>query len=85
MIQLKANWPVIFRALLYFAIAFLGAISDKVASILEKDAWPTPQRVILAALVGTITGLIALRAYYDGTAQRHEDSRLPVPTPPPMP
>lgn len=74
---LKANWPVIFRAVLYFAIAFLGAIAEKVVSILETDAWPTPQRWVLALIVGTSVGLVTLRAFYDGSAQRHADSQMP--------
>lgn len=74
---LKANWPVLFRAVLYFAISFLGAIGDKVAGILEQDAWPTPQRWVLAILVGSLTGFVAIRAFYDGSAQRHADSQAP--------
>lgn len=79
--SIQANWPVIFRAFLYFCISFLGTISDKVVSILEMDVWPTPQRWVLALIVGGFTGLVALRAFYDGTAQRHQDRNGGVATP----
>lgn len=75
--QLKANWPVIFRALLYFAIAFLVPFADQIVEFLKKDTWPSGPRLVLASILGVIAGLTALRAFYDGSAQRHADANSP--------
>ena len=69
------NWPVRFRAALYFGVAFLPAFVDLVADKLRDDVWPSPQKATLGALLGCYAGLVALRAYYDGSAQRHEDKK----------
>ncbi len=62
--------PTSFRALLYFGIAFLAPFSDKVLAALYESKWPTMQIVVASCLSGVISGLVALRAYYDGSSLR---------------
>lgn len=64
--------PTVFRATLYFAIAFLTPFSERLLSSLNNSTWPSAQQAIAAVLVATISGLVALRAYYDGSALRNE-------------
>lgn len=66
-------WPVIFRAFLYFLASvlpvFIGALSDCLKGTTHWSSlygwWVT-----LSAL---FQGVIAIRAFYDGAAQRHTD------------
>src|SRR5262245_39562253 len=66
--------PVIWRSNLYFWATFLASLSDKITDILMKDTWPSSPRWFAGILAGTIGGLIALRAYHDGSAQRHGEN-----------
>lgn len=66
--------PTMFRASLYFAIAFLAPFSDKVLATLYTNQWPTMPIVVASCLSGMISGLVALRAYYDGSALRNEQA-----------
>lgn len=68
------NWPIIFRASLYFWGAFLAVLSEKLAGILFNDVWPSPPYTWGALMAALAAALIALRAFYDGAAQRHSDS-----------
>jgi len=67
------QWPVIYRTFLYGGAAFLTSLSDKLIPVLSHDQWPTPQRWLLALLVAAGATFITLRAYSDGSAQRHQD------------
>lgn len=62
--------PIVFRAALYFAIAFLSPFAEQVSDFLSKDQWPSTQRFCLAIIIGLIAGLTSLRAYFDGSAER---------------
>lgn len=64
------RWPIVFRATLYFLIASLPIIISSLHDCIWGDqkwtllyAW----WVLLSAFLG---GLIALRAFYDGSAER---------------
>lgn len=70
-----SNWPVMFRGALYFLVAFLIPFTDGIKEFLVKDMWPSLPRVTLAFLVGMGAAFVALRAYYDGSAQRHSDEQ----------
>lgn len=67
------QWPVLYRTFLYGGAAFTVSLGDKLIPILARDQWPTPQRWVLAFLVAISTTLITLRAYSDGSSQRHQD------------
>jgi zinc transporter ZupT len=71
---MKGHGPIIFRASLYFIAAFATPFLEKVAAALEKDQWPTPQRWLLSSMVGFVAGVLILRSFYDGSAQRHADA-----------
>lgn len=68
------NWPVIFRASLYFLGAFVVALSEKLCAILFNDVWPSRPYSVGSFLAAFGVSLIALRAFYDGAAQRHADA-----------
>ncbi len=68
------NWPVIFRANLYFWSAWLVVISEKLAGILYQDEWPSLPYTCGSLVAATGAALIALRAFYDGASQRHQDA-----------
>lgn len=65
--------PVIGKAFCYFLVAFLTPMSDQIADILTKDQWPTKQRWALALIIATIAAANTMRAYFDGSVQRHAD------------
>jgi hypothetical protein len=73
------HWPVLFRAVLYFLIALLPVFikalfavahgTIKISSELMRYWWAS-----IACEAG-YQGLVALRAFFDGTAQRAADAR----------
>lgn len=65
--------PNLGRGILYFGIAFLSPFTEAIIEALKKDVWPTPQRLVLGLLVGLGVGLLALRAFFDGSVQRNKD------------
>ena len=67
--------PTTFRAWLYAIPLFLTPFADKIVPILEGDKWPSPMRLVACAIVGLIASAIGLRAYYDGSYQRHADDK----------
>lgn len=70
------NWPIIFRANLYFWGAFVVALSEKLTAILFNDVWPSLPYALGALLAAFGVSLIALRAFYDGASQRHADAHM---------
>lgn len=70
---MKRWWPVIFRGGLYFLIAGMAVLIDKTTGWLSVDKWPTPQAWLIGGLAGTLAGLTAVRAYFDGSSSRHSD------------
>lgn len=73
------NWPVIFRANLYFWSAFLIVMSEKLGAILYQDVWPSLPYTCGSLVAATGAALIALRAFYDGASQRHSDEAKDAP------
>lgn len=70
------NWPVIWRANLYFWGSFIVALSEKLTAILFNDQWPSLPYSTGSFLAALGVALIALRAYYDGSSQRHADAHM---------
>jgi len=65
------HWPVIFRATLYFLIAALPAIISALDGIVKGDATAMPDGYWwLATVTALYQGLVAIRAYYDGSSER---------------
>ncbi len=60
------------RGWLYFSISLLGAYCAKVAEVLIGGAWPTTPMIVGTAILGATQGLIAVRAYIDGSAERYK-------------
>lgn len=64
---------VTFRACLYFFAIFLGSIGDKLSPVFFQDQWPSLPYTVGSFIVALGLGLMALRAFFDGSAQRHSD------------
>lgn len=70
------NWPVLFRATLYFLIAALPVMIEKLNAVVNGEVKVVPVGYWwLAGVAGIYQGLVSLRAYYDGSAQRHSDEQ----------
>jgi len=69
---------VIGRAVLYFGIALLTPLSALFIQADKLQIWPSWLSVFSIILVGTVQGLIAIRAYFDGSAQRWTDSQANI-------
>ena len=66
---------IILRAGLYFSIAFLTPVAAALGETALYGYWPSRVAVASAALSGTLAGLVALRAYLDGSNERYEAGR----------
>ena len=66
---------IIVRGALYFGVAFLTPISGAVAETAMYGYWPPLVSVASAALAGAVAGMVAVRAYLDGSNERWEQGR----------
>ena len=66
-------WSLIFRGLLYFGIPFLAILGERLSPFADKDSWPSLIKWTVSLIVASGAGLVALRAYLDGSAQRIGD------------
>ncbi len=64
--------PTATRGWLYFGIAVLTAVCAKIVDVLIGGQWPPLTMIVGVALSGTLQGLIAVRAYIDGSAERYK-------------
>jgi hypothetical protein len=62
-------------AALYFGIALLTPIAATFAEGAKAGTWPALVVLVSATLTGLVQGLIALRAYYDGSNERFKARR----------
>jgi hypothetical protein len=76
MIELiQRHWPTLFRGWLYFTLAalpvFLSEVNDYTA-----DGVKPPNAFKLMWIFGSalVAGLVAIRAFYDGSVQRNADA-----------
>ncbi len=67
------HWPVIFRAGLYFLIASLPTFLDNTKTYADSGTRPALWKLIWIIGVSVVEGLVSVRAFYDGTVQRHKD------------
>jgi hypothetical protein len=68
---------VIVRAALYFLIALLTPVASVMSEAAVGGSWPSLSALASAALTGTVAGLVALRAYLDGSNERFEAGNAP--------
>lgn len=66
----QRHGPVIFRGSLYFIAALSAPFIEKAVPILLHNKWPTAPTWTACWILGGAAGVIALRAYYDGSAER---------------
>ena len=66
---------IIGRAILYFSIAFLTPLSSLLNRNSHTDTWPTMVSLVATVVAGILSGAIAIRAYFDGSAQRFTDAQ----------
>lgn len=82
----QLNWPILFRGALYFLIPYLAIMAEKFGPFAEQDSWPSSVRLFWWNLLAIGSGLVALRAFYDGSAERHsQELKSNPPMNPPTP
>lgn len=80
--SVQKHWPVLFRATMYFWLAVIMLAADELKTYADMTpeqlaAHPmTTYKLVWLILASIGAGLISLRAYYDGSAQRHADELL---------
>ena len=70
---ISVQFPVLFRGSLYFSAVFLAVMGEKLSPFADKDLWPTPIKWLAMLTVAVGGGIVAVRAYFDGSALRHSD------------
>jgi hypothetical protein len=82
---LETKWPVHFRALLYVSLAVLPCFITVLTGLVDGSVKIVPWLWCLTFANAAYQGLLALRAYYDGSAQRASDESRAITglTPPP--
>jgi hypothetical protein len=66
-------WPVIYRASLYFAIAVLAVFAAELKPYADAEVMPSAGKLSYIAIGAVLSGLVTIRAYFDGSAQRRSD------------
>ena len=61
---------VAFKCTLYAGVALLTPLSGIMAEFAQRNEWPSLVIVAAALLTGLVQALIAVRAYFDGSAER---------------
>ena len=64
------NKTVAMKAGLYAGIALLTPLAAIMSEFAQRDAWPSLIIVAAALLTGLVQALIAVRAFFDGSAER---------------
>ena len=77
------HWPVLFRGWLYFMIAALSVLITEIQPYADSGVAPSLWQVLWFSSSAFLSGLVAIRAFYDGSAQRHEDYMQEQSTPKP--
>ena len=61
---------VIVKAGLYAAVALLTPVAAIMSEFAQRDQWPSGVILTASLLTGLVQALIAVRAYFDGSAER---------------
>jgi len=67
------HWPVIWRGALYFLGVVFPLIGAGLKTYAEKGEWPSAIWCVWMFFTSFGAGFLTLRAYCDGSAQRHSD------------
>lgn len=59
---------------IYFLCAGLPIVVATFEACSKFDYWPSGPKIFTACLAGTLSGLVALKAFKDGSYQIHQDS-----------
>ena len=77
---------VILKAIIYFTVPFLTPLAGLMSTAADANTqeWPSYLQIVACLLTGFIAGLVALRAYFDGSSKKWEDRqngnyRIPPP------
>lgn len=77
----KPKLGVLGRATLYFSIAVLTPVAALLAQQAALGEWPTMLVATATAVGAIVSGLNALRAYFDGSAERQRQNGKEQPKP----
>jgi hypothetical protein len=75
----KIAWGVWGRAALYFSITAGALAVNDIKAFADGTLEPTPWRLAYVAGSSLVSGLVALRAYFDGSAERSKQNQSPNP------
>lgn len=67
---MSGGWLNVARCSLYFFVALLTPVSAVISDAATQGAWPLASQIVAAFLAGTVAGLVAIRAYLDGSNER---------------
>lgn len=70
--KISEGWMTAIRCALYFGIALLTPIAAAIGETAMYGYWPSSPVVASAALSGMVAGLVAVRAFLDGSNERYE-------------
>ena len=81
--RVSPGYIIVFKTILYFLIAFLAPVVDTLSVTAKYDYWPSWPQVVLSLILGVSSGLIALKAFFDGSMEQYkmkveEEKRLKV-------
>jgi len=74
--QVRRWYPVVIRALLYFAIAAIPEFLKEVRDFWKQGHWPPPQINALGLFEGGWAGFVAIRAFLDTFLSKHSDALI---------
>lgn len=72
---IKDNGSILFRAALYFLIPFVFSMAKQLSPYADEGKSPYWLKWIVMLLLAIGPSLIALRAYYDGSAEKHKQEK----------
>lgn len=68
------------KAGLYFAIALLSPVATMLGEAAKVGQWPSLLTTTACLVGGLLAGLVAVRAFYDGSAERYKTAKSKEPT-----
>ena len=74
--KLSEGWLNVLRCSLYFWTSVLTPVGVVIHSYAVNQSWPDNVEILDAGVTGLIAGLIAVRAYVDGSNERWRQSQV---------
>jgi hypothetical protein len=62
------------KAALYFSIALLSPVAAMLGEAAKVGQWPSILTLTACVVGGIVAGLVAVRAFYDGSAERYKQT-----------